>query len=184
MINNNLKFKVSVYLFVALSVATVVTTLLFIKHRQADMQAVVADHVMQIADVVVASTRYTMLLNKRDIAEKIIEDIGKQKGIERLRVISKDGTIIHSNRKSEVGYSIEQKDEPCIRCHQTSEPLKRVADDKRWQVFADPAGSHRVLASMHAIRNEPTCSSASCHEHPASQTGAGHCGHCLLAGRD
>ncbi|OGB41623.1 MAG: hypothetical protein A2461_05070 [Burkholderiales bacterium RIFOXYC2_FULL_59_8] len=170
MIKNNLKFKVSVYLFVALSVATAVTTLLFIKHREADMQAMVAGHVMQIADVVVASTRYTMLLNKRDIAEKIIEDVGKQKGIERLRVISKDGTIIHSNRKSEIGYSVEQQDEPCIRCHQTSEPLDRVDDDKRWQVFTNPDGTHRVLTSMHAIRNEPTCASASCHEHPASQS--------------
>ncbi len=170
MIKNNLKFKVSAYLFVALSVATVLTTLLFIKHRQDDMQAVVAGHVMQIADVVVASTRYTMLLNKRDIAEKIIEDVGKQKGIERLRVISKDGTIIHSNRPSEIGYSVEQKDEPCIRCHQTSEPLDRLDDDKRWQVFANSDGTHRVLTSMHAIRNEPTCASASCHEHPASQS--------------
>ena len=170
MVKNNLKFKVSVYLFFALSVATVVTTLLFIKHRQEDMQALVAGHVMQIADVVVASTRYTMLLNKRDIAEKIIEDVGKQKGIERLRVISKDGTIIHSNRKSEIGYSVEQQDEPCILCHQTSEPLKRVADDKRWQVFTNPSGNHRVLTSMHAIRNEPTCASAACHEHPASQS--------------
>lgn len=170
MVKNNLKFKVSVYLFVALSVATVITTLLFIKHRQDDMQAMVAGHVMQIADVVVASTRYTMLLNKRDIAEKIIEDVGKQKGIERLRVISKDGTIIHSNRTSEIGYSVEQQDEPCIGCHQTREPLKRVADDKRWQVFTNPAGTHRVLTSMHAIRNEPTCASASCHEHPASQS--------------
>jgi two-component system NtrC family sensor kinase len=170
MIKNNLKFKVSVYLFVALSVATALTTLLFIKHREADMQTMVAGHVMQIADVVVASTRYTMLLNKRDIAEKIIEDVGKQKGIERLRVISKDGTIIHSKSKSEIGYSVEQQDEPCIRCHQTSEPLTRVADDKRWQVFTNPAGTHRVLTSMHAIRNEPTCASASCHEHPASQS--------------
>lgn len=170
MIKNNLKFKVSVYLFVALAVATVLTTLLFIKHRQDDMQAMVAGHVMQIADVVVASTRYTMLLNKRDIAEKIIEDVGKQKSIERLRVISKDGTIIHSNRKSEIGYSVEQQDEPCIRCHQTSEPLKRVADEERWQVFNSPEGNHRVLTSMHAIRNEPTCASASCHEHPASQS--------------
>ncbi len=170
MVKNNLKFKVSVYLFFALLVATVITTLLFIKHRQEDMQAVVAGHVMQIADVVVASTRYTMLLNKRDIAEKIIEDVGKQKGIERLRVISKDGTIIHSNRKSEIGYSVEQQDEPCILCHRTNEPLKRVADDKRWQVFTNPSGNHRVLTSMHAIRNEPTCASASCHEHPASQS--------------
>ena len=78
MVKNNLKFKVSVYLFVALTVATAITTLLFIKHRQADLQAIVAGHVTQIADVVVASTRYTMLLNKRDIAEKIIDDVSQQ----------------------------------------------------------------------------------------------------------
>jgi two-component system NtrC family sensor kinase len=169
MIKNNLRFKVSAYLFVTLSVATVLSALLFLQHRQEDLQTVVASHVTQIADVVVASTRYTMLLNKRDIAEKIIEDIGKQKGIERLRVISKDGMIIHSNRKSEVGHSIQQQDEPCIRCHQTAAPLKQVTDDKRWGIFQNAAG-HRVLTSMHAIRNEPTCSSASCHEHPASQS--------------
>jgi two-component system NtrC family sensor kinase len=169
MIKKSLNFKVSAYLFVALSVATVFSALLFLKHWQENLQSVVAGHVTQMTDVVVASTRYAMLLNKRDIAEKIIEDIGKQKGIERLRVISKDGTIVHSNRKSEFGYSVEQKDEPCVRCHQTSEPLKQVADDKRWGIFQDPTG-HRVLTSMHAIRNEPTCSSASCHEHPASQS--------------
>ena len=101
MLKNNLKLKVSLYLFIAL-IAMVVLTLLFVKHRQEDLQSVMSAHVTQIADVMVASTRYTMLLNKRDIAEKIIEDIGKQKGIERVRVMSKDGTIIHSNRKSEI----------------------------------------------------------------------------------
>lgn len=167
--NLNLKLRVSVYLFVTLSVATILTALLFLKHRQEDLQSVVASHVTQIADIVVASTRYTMLLNKRDIAEQIIEDIGKQKGIERLRVISKDGTIIHSNRKSEVGLTIAQKDEPCIRCHQSSAPLKQVADDKRWDIFQGAQG-HRVLTSMHAIRNAPNCSTASCHVHPPSQS--------------
>lgn len=169
MIQKNLRFKVSVYLFVALSVATVITALLFLRHRQEDLETVVAAHVMQVADVVVASTRYSMLVNRRDIAEKIIDDIGRQSGIERLRVISKDGTIIHSNKKSEFGYSVEQKDEPCVRCHQTSQPLQQVADDKRWAIFSDPTG-HRVLTTMHAIRNEPSCSSASCHEHPPSQS--------------
>ncbi len=169
MVHKNLRFKVSVYLFVALSVATVISALLFFRHRQEDLQRVLAAHVMQIADVVVASTRYSMLVNRRDIADKIINDIGKQSGIERLRVISKDGTIIHSNRKSEFGYSVEQKDEPCVRCHQTSQPLKQVADDKRWAIFSDAAG-HRVLTTMHAIRNEPSCSSASCHEHPPNQS--------------
>ncbi|MFZ4478475.1 MAG: ATP-binding protein [Rhodoferax sp.] len=156
-------------MIVVLSTAMVLFTLLILKHRQEDLQIVVAKHVTQISEMVVASTRYTMLVNKRDIVEKIIEDIGKQKGLERIRVISKDGTIIHSNRKSEVGYSVEQKDEPCINCHQSNRPLSQVPDDKRWKII-ESAGGHRVLGTMHAIRNEPSCASASCHEHPASQS--------------
>jgi two-component system NtrC family sensor kinase len=169
MIQQKLRFKVSLYLFLALSTAMVLFTLLILKHRQEDLQAVVARHATQISDLVVASTRYTMLLNKRDIAEKIIQDIGKQKGIERVRVISKDGTIIHSNRTSEIGYSVDQKEQPCLQCHQTSKPLALIPDEKRWEIFENPGG-HRVLTTMHAIRNEPTCSSASCHEHPAKQS--------------
>jgi two-component system NtrC family sensor kinase len=164
-----LKLKVSLLLFAALSLAMAAFAALILKHRQDDMQSMAAQHVIQLADVVVASTRYTMLVNKRDIAEKIINDIGKEKGIERLRVISADGTIIHSKRAADVGYSVEQSDEPCVRCHETREPLKEVPDDKRWKISERPDG-HRVLNTMHAIRNEPSCSSASCHEHPASQT--------------
>jgi len=166
---NSLKLKISLHLFIVLSTAMVLFTWLILKHRQEDLQEMVAKHVTQISEMVVASTRYTMLVNNRDIVEKIIEDIGQQKGIERIRLINKDGTIIHSNRKSEVGYSIEQKDDPCINCHLSSQPLKQVPDDKRWKII-ESAGGHRVLGTMHAIRNEPSCSSASCHEHPASQS--------------
>lgn len=164
-----LKLKVSLLLFAGLSLAMALLAALIMKHRQEDMQDMAAQHANQLAGVVVASTRYAMLVNKRDIAEKIIDDISKQKGIERLRVISADGTIIHSKRPSDVGYSVEQSDEPCVHCHETREPLKEVPDEKRWKISERPDG-HRVLNTMRAIRNEPSCSSASCHEHPASQT--------------
>lgn len=169
MLKNNLKLKVSLYLTIMLSIAMGLLTLLFLKHRQEDLQSVMSAHVTEVADMIVASTRYTMLVNERHIAEKIINDIARQKGLERVRVISKEGTIIHSNRKSEIMYSVEQTDEPCVQCHQTRTPLKEVPDDKRWKIAEDSRG-HRVLNTMHAIRNEPSCSSASCHEHPASQT--------------
>ena len=91
---NSLKLKIGFYLIIVLSTAMLAFTWLILKHRQEDMQGVVARHVTQLSEMVVASTRYTMLVNKRDIVEKIIEDLGKQKGIERIRVISKDGTII------------------------------------------------------------------------------------------
>lgn len=165
----NLKVKVSLSLFFILTVVAILFTLVFVKHREEELQREIARHVTQISDVIVASTRYAMLINQREIVEKIIDDIGKQKGIERVRLIDKYGTIIHSNRSADVGYSVEQTDEPCVQCHQGSKPLSKVPADSRWKIIDGPAG-HRVLGTMQAIRNEPTCSSASCHEHPADQS--------------
>ena len=165
----NIKLKVSLYLVVALSAAMALFTFLIVRHQQQDLLEQVARHVVQISEVVGKSTRYAMLMNEREIAEKIIHDVGRQKGIERVRVISKDGTIIHSNHSGEVGYSVEQSSEPCVQCHKTSQPLKLIPDELRWRVFTSPQG-RRLLGTMEAIRNEPSCSSASCHEHPASQS--------------
>lgn len=169
MLQNNLKLKVSLYLIIALSAAMVLLTVLVVKHQQEQLQTEISRHVTQVSEVIVKSTRYAMLLNKRDIAEKIIQDIGKQKGIERVRVLNKDGTIIHSNRPAEIGQSIDQKSEPCLHCHQTIKPLQRVPDNDRWRIYKTAEGP-RVLSAMEAIRNEPSCASASCHEHPASQS--------------
>lgn len=169
MLQNNLKLKVSMYLIIALSTAMGLFIFLIVKHQMGELQNEISRHAMQMSDVIVKSTRHAMLLNNRDIAAKIIQDIGKQSGIERVRVISKDGTIIHSNRATEIGYSIDQQEAPCAKCHQTGKTLEHVTDDMRWTVYSTPEGK-RFLGTMQAIRNEPSCSSASCHEHPASQT--------------
>ncbi len=169
MLPKHIKLKVSLYLVVALSAAMAVFTFLIVQHQREDILNQVARHVIQISEMIAKSTRYAMLMNEREFAEKIIQDIGKQKGIERVRIISKDGTIIHSNRPREVGYSVDQQAEPCVNCHKTNKPLAQIPEDQRWQVFNAPDG-RRLLGTMEAIRNEPSCSSASCHEHPASQT--------------
>ena len=83
--------------------------------------------------------------------------------------MSKDGTIVHSNRPVEIGSSVQQRDEPCVNCHLSDKPLAEIPDDKRWKIYTTAEGV-RVLGAMQPIRNEPSCSSASCHEHPASQT--------------
>lgn len=169
MLPKNLKLKVSLYLIIALSTAMVLFTFLIVKHQMKELESEVSRHVTQIAEVIVKSTHYAMLLNKRDNAEQIIHDIGKQKGIEWVRVMNKDGTIIHSNRPAEIGYSIDQQAEPCVKCHLTGKPLAHIPDDMRWTIYSTDEGK-RFLTTMQAVRNEPSCSSASCHEHPASQT--------------
>lgn len=169
MFRNNLKLKVSLYLAMALSVVMFGFVAVLAKEHSDELEKEIARHVTQVSDVIVKSTRHAMLLNKRDLADKIISDIGKQKGIERVRIISKDGTIIHSNIGSEVGYSVEQSAPPCVYCHLTSKPIDRLPDADRWKIYGTADG-HRVLGTMQVIRNEPSCANASCHEHPASQT--------------
>jgi two-component system NtrC family sensor kinase len=168
MFQNNLKLKVGLYLIIVLSTAMVLFTFVIVRHQLEEVQTEISRHVRQISEVIVKSTRYAMLLNKRDIAAKIIEDIGKQKGIERVRVMNKDGTIIHSNRPEEIGDSMDQQAEPCVRCHQNSQTLED-ADDKGWTIYRNTEG-RRFLGTVQAIRNEPSCSSSSCHEHPPSQS--------------
>jgi two-component system, NtrC family, sensor kinase len=169
MLRNNLRLKVSLYLILALSPAVVLLPYLIVWNQQEHLQEEIARHVTQIAEVIVKSTRYAMLVNQREIAEKIIEDVGREAGMERVRVLTKDGTIIHSKRRSETGFSVNQQDEPCVRCHRTATPLQKVADEQRWRIYED-AGGRRLLAAMEPIRNEPSCANASCHEHPASQS--------------
>jgi two-component system NtrC family sensor kinase len=168
MFRNSLKLKVSLYLILALSPAVIALPIYIVDRQQEQLQGEIARYVAQVAEIIVKSTRYAMLTNEREMAEKIIEDIGRQAGIERVRVLTKDGTIIHSNRRSETGYSVEQQSEPCVRCHQTSKPLDKVPDDQRWRIYTTAQGE-RLLAAMEPIRNELTCANAKCHEHPASQ---------------
>lgn len=164
----SLRTRVSAYLILTFALAIVPSTLLIAQREQGHLQEMVSQEAVQLAEVIVKSTRYAMMINKRDIAEKIIDDVSQQHGIERVRVINSDGTIIHSSDHAEVGYSVEQQDQPCVNCHQSSQPLESIPDDKRWRIVTSADG-HRSLTTMHAIRNEPSCASAKCHEHPASQ---------------
>ena len=98
----SLKLKVSIYLTTVLSLTLGVFVFLGARYQQEDLLGEIARHAMQTSDVIVKSTRYAMLINRRDSASMIIQDIGKQKGIERVRVMNKDGIIIHSNHAEEI----------------------------------------------------------------------------------
>ncbi|MDH4050225.1 MAG: ATP-binding protein, partial [Rubrivivax sp.] len=169
MFRNNLRLKVSLYLVLALLPAAVLLPYLIVVHQKERLQLQIASQVTEIAQLIVKSTRYTMLVNQREIEARIVEDIGRQPGIERVRILGSDGTIIHSRRHDEIGRVLSQRDEPCARCHMTSEPLEQVSDSERWRIYTGVDG-RRLLAAMEPIRNEPSCANAACHEHPPSTT--------------
>ena len=77
-----LKFKVGLYLAIALTVAMLLFTLLVIRHQRDQLLQEAASHVTQLSEVITRSTRFAMLQNQPYYVHRIIQDVGSQKGIE------------------------------------------------------------------------------------------------------
>ncbi|HWI82852.1 sensor histidine kinase [Ramlibacter sp.] len=169
MFPTSLKAKVSLYLSAALVAVMVLFVLLLVQQARNDQLSALVTHMTQLSQVIARSTRYAMLLDEPDIVDKIIHDIGKQEGIQRVRVLRKNGVIAHSNRPEEIGSNIDKEAEHCSNCHQGERVLSDIPNHKKWRLF-ETADKHQMLGNMEVIRNEPSCSSASCHRHPQVQS--------------
>ncbi|MBI5577335.1 MAG: HAMP domain-containing protein [Deltaproteobacteria bacterium] len=129
----------------------------------------------QLSETIKKSIRNDMLENRKDAAYKIMETIGQQEGIERVRIYSKEGRILFSSDKYEIGGMVDKRAEACYGCHSEARPLERLATSKRNRIFmsADHRErsdkEHRVLGVINPLYNEAECSSSTCHAHPPSK---------------
>jgi len=164
-----LKFRVGLYLAVALTATLLVFIVLVVRHQRDERLEMAVTHVSQLSEVITRSTRFAMLQNQAYYVHRIIQDVGTQKGIERIRMFNKDGVIIDSTYTREIGQKVDRKAESCIVCHQSDKPLTRLPGADRSRTFTAPDG-RRMLASMEVIHNEPSCYNAGCHVHSPSET--------------
>jgi two-component system NtrC family sensor kinase len=97
-----------------------------------------------------------------------METIGRQEGVDRVRVFNKEGVILFSTDKAEVGTTVDKRAESCYACHAAERPLERLQLPDRARIFSGPNG-HRLLGMITALYNEPGCSEG-CHVHaPATR---------------
>lgn len=164
-----LKFKIGFYLAVTLSAAMALFSYLVISHERELLLQEAVSHATYISAVVTKSTRYAMLQNQPDYVLKIIQDVSKQEHIAKVRLLSKEGRIIHSTFMPEIGQIVDRKADGCILCHQGEKPLEQLARSERSRIYTTPEG-RRVLGSMEVIRNERSCYSAACHQHSKAQS--------------
>ena len=169
MIYRSLKVKVGIYLVVALSVAVFLFTLMVVRNSREELREQVISHASQLSEVVIKSTRFAMLQNQPEHVDKIIQDVGNQKDIDRVRILSKVGKIIHSSDASEIGTMVDQEAESCLACHLDERSKQASPMFGRPRFFTTQDGE-RMLGATAVIRNEPTCSSAGCHAHSADES--------------
>jgi two-component system NtrC family sensor kinase len=164
-----LRFKVSVYVGIALTVAMLIFTLLVVRYQRTELLKEALRHVNQLSEVIIKSTRFAMLQDQPDYVDSIIQDVSKQKSIAKVRILNKDGKIIHTTYLPELGLILDQQAEGCFQCHQSNKPLEQIPTRTGGRVFNAPEGG-RLLGKMALVRNEPSCYTAACHEHKKEQS--------------
>jgi histidine kinase len=119
----------------------------------------------RLTNTIRLGTHYAMMLNSRDDITQIITNIGKQEGIENIRIYNKQGQIKFSNSAPEVNTTTNIKAEACDICHRTDPPISDLTLSGRTRIINSSKG-YRLLGIITPICNEPSCATDVCHVHP------------------
>jgi two-component system, NtrC family, sensor kinase len=130
-------------------------------------QEIIFQSTDRISDTIRRSIRYSMLRNEREDVFNIINTIGHENGISRIRIFNKEGKISFSTDANEVGQFVDKKAEACYACHAQAQPLARLDRPDRMRIYSAHDGT-RVLGLIRPIENEADCSNAACHAHTDS----------------
>ena len=136
-------------------------------HRQ-HLETAVLGSAERISDVIKRSTSYYMMRNDREGLYQVMKTIGDEPGMVRVRVFDREGRVSYSTDPGEVSHIVDKSGEACYGCHAQSQPLTRLNRPDRFRIYRN-GGGKRVLGIITPIENQPSCSNADCHAHPASQ---------------
>lgn len=114
------------------------------------------------------ATHDGMLLNRKEELLGMIQRLASTPEVAAIRVYDKEGTIVMSARGEEMGRRVPRHSETCRSCHTEDRPTRDTAVLEQRSLARTGEGGE-VLRHLSVIENEPACSSAACHGHPADQ---------------
>lgn len=125
------------------------------------------DDVETLSEIILHTTHLQMLEDKRDIVYQMMDDVNAHEKIERIRLFDNQGVVRYSTHRNEIGRDLNQSTTDCLTCHcQTiAETYPPMAASKR---VINDCGGNEILSVATPIYNQPACSAAACHEHPAN----------------
>jgi two-component system NtrC family sensor kinase len=164
-----LAFRVLGGSFLLLLLLFVLISYFAIRFQTNQMMAQVYESANGISDLIKNSTHYSMLLNRREDVFQIIKTIGRQQGVDGVRIYNKRGEIMFSTDKAEEKSVVNLRAEACYVCHDSTKPLQSLSIKNRARIYKGKQGD-RIVGLINPIANEPGCSDAECHFHPRDRT--------------
>jgi two-component system NtrC family sensor kinase len=155
--------KLAVSLIASTAALFVVFGYFNITEQRRRSEELVLQSAERITDVIQRSTHYEMLRNDRQALYNVIQELGSEPGIRRIRIFNKEGRISFSTEAAEVNRVVDKRAEACYGCHAQSAPLVKLNRPDRARIF--PGQGERLLGVIRPIENAPACTGC----HPASQ---------------
>lgn len=121
----------------------------------------------QLSNGIASATWHAMAADHREDAYETMRTIALKQGIDRIRIFNREGRVMFSTRREETSKRVTKDAAECSVCHSAQEPRVFADTPSRVRVHRDADGLRR-LTMVTPIYNEPACSNAACHAHPAS----------------
>lgn len=161
---NKLSFKLILTISLVLIANLVFYVFFTVNNLEKDLSQAISQSAYNISDIIKKSTRYSMLLNRTYDVHQIVNTIGTEPGVERIRIYNKLGYIIFSTDSSELNTVVDLKVEECAVCHTSSKPSNKIPAEHKIRVFKNSSGE-KVTGLINPIYNEKDCYTSGCHAH-------------------
>jgi len=163
----SLGFRLLVPLVVTVGVVLAVHALISFRSTKEDFLRFVRADLDRSSELIRRATHDGMLLNRKDDVQATIERLAQGPEIAAIRVYDKEGAIVMSARREEIGRRIEPDSDTCLSCHEEKRAKDSAVIERK--SLATVGDQPEVLRRLSVIENEPTCATARCHAKPADQ---------------
>jgi two-component system, NtrC family, sensor kinase len=157
--------RLILFLTLLLMSVGIISGFLQVKTQETQLLNTIINGADQLSNGISSATWHAMLADNRNAAYQIMHTIALRQGIANIRIFNREGRIMFSSDSTESG-KVERNSKECAVCHSTPTPQVNLDPHDRSRIFSNASGK-RELAMVTPIYNEPSCSNASCHAHPA-----------------
>lgn len=126
------------------------------------------DGLHRTSDTIKRGLRYAMLQDDRSAITQTIQTVGRQEGIDGIRIFNKDGEVMFSSWDAEIGKQVDVASDACKGCHSSGRPLDQLESNERTNIYVGKDGIRRFQV-IDPIYNERACSIGECHAHSADR---------------
>lgn len=164
---HSLGIRLLIPLFVTVGITLTIHALISFRSTESFFKQLVEADIEHYGTLIKRATRDGMLLNLKEEVQSTIERLGEGPELSTIRVYNLKGKTMLSAHSEEIGNRIELDSEICSSCHCAGGAGATTALEKR--SFPRIHDREEVLRNLSVIKNEPSCSTAACHAHPAEQ---------------